>query len=45
VQEAYDLGAAWYHDRLDPDWEPLAAAQAEDVFARVGLTGDFWKLT
>jgi hypothetical protein len=30
---------------MDTDWNPPSAAEAEAVFRRFGLTGDFWKLS
>jgi hypothetical protein len=27
------------------DWDPPSADEAEVVFRRFGLTGDFWKLS
>ena len=38
------LAHEWMHDRLDPAWRRKTAAEAEALFAEVGLTGDFWKL-
>jgi hypothetical protein len=45
VQTAYDLAILWYRKRMDTDWNPPSAAEAEAVFRRFGLTGDFWKLS
>ena len=39
------LAHAWYADRLAPDWRRRTAEEAEALFAEVGLTGDFWRLT
>ncbi|HZQ70406.1 MAG TPA: hypothetical protein VFA68_17900 [Terriglobales bacterium] len=38
------LAKQWYADRLDPDWKPKTAAEAQDAFTDLGLTGDFWRL-
>jgi len=43
-QVVYDLGADWYRTRLDVDYQPLGAADATALFARHGLTGEFWSL-
>jgi hypothetical protein len=38
------LAAAWYGDRLDPDWRPRTRDESQRVLASVGLTGGFWEL-
>ncbi len=38
------LAAAWWHDRLDPDWRPHTRDENQAVLDRVGLTGPFWRL-
>ena len=45
VQTAYDLSTVWYAGRMEQDWVPPTPAEAESVFRRFGLTGDFWALT
>jgi hypothetical protein len=45
VQTTYDLAVVWYRDRMTEDWDPPSADEAEAVFRRFGLTGDFWKLS
>ena len=45
VQTAYDLSLVWYEDRMSEAWEPFEPADAEAIFAGVGLTGEFWRLT
>lgn len=44
LEQAWQLGRAWYANRLAPDWRRLSPAEAEAVFAAIGLTGDFWRL-
>ena len=44
-QQAWRLADAWYGDRADPSWHRRTAPEAESVFAAIGLTGDFWRLT
>lgn len=44
VQTAYDLAAVWYRDRMAHGWDPPTALQAEGVFRRFQLLGDFWIL-
>ena len=45
VEQQWRLGAAWYSDRLEPSWRRRTPEEAQQVFARVGLTGSFWQLT
>jgi hypothetical protein len=40
-----ELAHAWYEDRLDPDWRPHTLEQNQAILDRVGLTGDFWRLS
>ena len=44
LEQAWQLGRAWYADKLSPDWRRATAAEAEATFASIGLTGDFWRL-
>jgi hypothetical protein len=39
------LAALWYGDRLQADWRPRSGAESQAILDRVGLTGDFWRLT
>ena len=43
-EQMWRLADLWYHDRADPSWRRRTAQEAEDVFAQIGLTGEFWKL-
>ena len=45
AQRMYDLSREWYRTRMNEDWQPPTAAEAEAMFAEHGLTGDFWRLT
>jgi hypothetical protein len=38
------LGRAWYGRHLDPDWRKHTVAEAQAIFAEMGLTGEFWQL-
>jgi len=44
LEQAWQLGRAWYADKLSPDWRRATQAEAEATFASIGLTGDFWRL-
>ena len=39
-----DLAAAWWSDRLAPDWQPRSREANQSILDRLGLTGDFWQL-
>ncbi len=43
-QALYDLSVDWYANRLETDWQPATAAQAQAILSRHGLTGPFWTL-
>ena len=43
-QTLFELGREWYATRLDPAWERASPADAEAMFARHGLRGEFWSL-
>lgn len=45
LYQAWRLAQAWYADKLSPDWKRASAQEAEAIFAAIGLTGDFWRLT
>ena len=38
-----DLAQLWYRGRMSPAYRGRSAAEAEAMFAAVGLTGDFWR--
>lgn len=44
VEQLWALSKAWYFDRLDADYTGRNAAELMDLFASVGLTGDFWRI-
>jgi hypothetical protein len=39
-----ELAAAWWGDRLAPDWRPRTREQNQAILDRIGLTGGFWNL-
>jgi hypothetical protein len=43
-EQLWRLADTWYRDRDDPSWRRRSADEAEEVFAKIGLTGDFWRL-
>jgi hypothetical protein len=44
AKQMWRLAHAWYADRLSPTWRRRTPAEAEALFAEIGLTGDFWRL-
>jgi hypothetical protein len=45
TEQLWRLADTWYRDRADPAWRRRTAEEAEEVFAGIGLTGDFWRLS
>ena len=45
LEQQWELARNWYSNRMDPDWRRRTPEEAEKVFATLGLTKDFWKLT
>lgn len=45
IEQQWTLARTWYGNRLEPDWRRRTPEEAEAVFAELGLTADFWKLT
>jgi hypothetical protein len=43
LDQTWALAKLWYQNRLDPAWRRPTAAEANDAFASIGLSGDFWK--
>jgi hypothetical protein len=44
LDQTWGLADAWYANRLAPDWRRRTPEEAQDVFAGLGLTGEFWRL-
>jgi len=45
LEQAWGLGRAWYENKLSPEWLRATPEEAEAIFARLGLAGDFWRLS
>ncbi len=45
IEQQWELARLWYSDRMSPNWRRRTPEEAEAVFAGVGLTGAFWRLT
>jgi hypothetical protein len=45
LEQQWELARVWFADRLSPDWRRRTPDEAEAIFAGLGLTGEFWRLT
>lgn len=45
LDQTWELAQRWYHDRLRPDFHGRSVAEAEAIFAAVGLDGPFWRFS
>lgn len=45
LQQGWELAGRWYGDRLNANWRPFNAQQAQSIFAEMGLRGEFWSLS
>jgi hypothetical protein len=44
LDRIWALARSWYADRLDYGWQPRTPEAMEQLFAKAGLTGDFWRV-
>jgi hypothetical protein len=44
IETAWRLALAWYHDRLEPAWRRKTREETGRLFAKLGMTSDFWRL-
>ncbi len=44
MAQGWKLAREWYGDRLRPEWRPKTLPESREALARIGLTGNFWKL-
>ena len=44
VSKLAELAEVWWHDRLDPEWQPHSREQNQAILDRLGLVGVFWQL-
>lgn len=44
VEQQWRLADAWYADRASPEWRRRTPTEAEQLFAEIGLMGEFWRL-
>ena len=45
LEQQWGLASLWYTGRLERDWRRRTPAEAQETFARIGLRGDFWRLS
>ncbi len=45
IEQQWELARLWYADRLSPGWRRRSPEEAQAVFAKVGLEGEFWRLS
>ena len=45
LDQQWRLARAWYANRMSPDWRRRSPDEIAEVFASIGLTGDFWALS
>jgi hypothetical protein len=45
IDQLWGLATAWYATRLQPDSRRPAPSEMMEIFARIGLVGDFWDPT
>jgi len=45
LDQAAGLARAWYVNKLAPEWRRHTVAEAEALFAQLGLDRDFWRLS
>jgi hypothetical protein len=43
VAKTWTLAQRWYHNRLAKDYHGRSIAEAEAIFACLGLSGPFWQ--
>lgn len=44
IKKLAELAAAWWSDRVAPDWQPRTREQNQAILDGLGLTGEFWRL-
>jgi len=44
LDQAWALSRAWYGNRLSPDFRRPTVDEAREIFERIGLAGEFWRL-
>ena len=45
LNQGWRLAKEWYDDRLSAGWRPKTEAEAQAALTRIGLVGEFWRLS
>ena len=45
INQVWELAKHWYGNYLEDTWTRKTPEYAESIFRKVGLSGEFWKLT
>jgi hypothetical protein len=44
LEQAWRLGRVWYGEKMSVEWRRATVKEAEELFASLGLVGEFWSL-
>ena len=44
LRQVMDLARVWYGSHASPTWRKWSVAEAQEIFERVGLRSEFWRL-
>jgi hypothetical protein len=44
-QQMWLVADDWFNRRLAPDWRRHTLQETQELFARAGLVGEFWRLS
>ena len=44
INHTWELAKIWYGKHLDIDWKKWTTREAQEIFIKLGLTSDFWKI-
>jgi hypothetical protein len=45
LKDGWKFARAWFEDRLDPDWRWKSSGEIREMFASLGLTDEFWRMS
>lgn len=44
LDQCWEVARRWYAGRLEPTWRGRTPEAAQVIFAKAGLTDDFWRM-
>ena len=44
IDQVWELSQHWYHNRLSLDYHGRTMEQVQEIFKKLGLTSEFWKV-